>query len=32
VVDWKSVERDAFDRRYGRPAMDESDDFTSLDG
>ena len=32
VVDWKRVERDAFDRRYGRPAMDESDDLTSLDG
>jgi hypothetical protein len=31
VVDWKSVERDAFDRRYGRPAMDESDDLTGLD-
>lgn len=32
VVDWKSVEREAFDRRYGRPAMEESDDLTSLDG
>lgn len=32
VVDWKSVERDAFERRYGRLLIEARGDLAGLDG